>query len=198
MAGPGENKGQAVNMVKPSNNRTNLLGGNTGRGGSSGLTTALSVFPITADLHVPADWADYNGHMNEAYYLVAAARAADRFLEMICAGQEYVSSGKSYFTVESHIRYLAELVSMDRLTITTQVLLGRGRKLHLFHHLWRGGDVLSATVETLLLHTDLASRRSSQPDAHVETALKKIADAHSDQPAEGSGRYVGASIHRAD
>lgn len=171
-------------------------GSRTGPGHEAQSGAGHSVFPVTADRQVPADWTDYNGHMNEAYYLVAAASATDRFLEILGAGKDYVSTGKSFFTVETHIRYLAEILAADRLHITTQVLRGEDRKLHLFHRLWRGDGMLSATVETLLLHADLASRRSSHPDAHVLHAITKFAAAHSARTAGGAGRFVGEKPSR--
>jgi carnitine 3-dehydrogenase len=148
--------------------------------------------PVTACRQVPTSWTDYNGHMNETHYLEAASLATDRFMEMIGANAAYVAAGKSYFTVESHIRYLDEVKAGERLTISTQVLTGAGKKMHLFHRLWRGDGALAATVETLLLHTDLTTRRTSEPDAAVRDALAHFAKAHADLPSEGSGRFVGA------
>ena len=101
--------------------------------------------PVTATRQVPVSWTDYNGHMNEAHYLEAASLATDRFMQMIGADADYVAGGRSYFTVENHIRYLDEIHAGDRLTITTQVLSGQGKRLHLFHRLWRGDDTLAAT-----------------------------------------------------
>ena len=100
---------------------------------------------------MPASYVDYNGHMNEAPYLEVAARASDRLMEMIGADAAYIAGGLSYFTAETTIRYLAEIDIGDRLTVTTQALGGDGRKLHLLHRLWTGGDDPAATVETLIL-----------------------------------------------
>lgn len=153
--------------------------------------------PVTACRQVPTSWTDYNGHMNETHYIEAASLATDRFMEMIGADAAYVAAGKSYFTVESHVRYLDEVKAGDRLTVTTQVMAGAGKKMHLFHRLWRGDGALAATVETLLLHTDLTARRSSEPDATVLAALSHFAKTHADLPAEGSGRFVGAPARPA-
>ncbi|MBM3604889.1 MAG: carnitine 3-dehydrogenase [Alphaproteobacteria bacterium] len=147
--------------------------------------------PITATRQVPVSWTDYNGHMNEAYYLEAASQATDRFMELIGADAAYVASGHSYFTVENHIRYLDEIHAGDRLTITTQVLAGQGKRLHLFHRLWRDNDTLAATVESMLLHTDLSTRRTSEPRAGVSKALTRWVARHAEMPAEGAGRSVG-------
>ncbi len=147
--------------------------------------------PVTAMRQVPVTWTDYNGHMNETHYLEAASLATDRFMEMIGADAAYVATGKSYFTVENHIRYLDEIHAGDRLTVSTQVLAGQGKKMQLFHRLWRGDGTLAATVETLLLHTDLKTRRTSPPDPAVAQALAGWVTRHAALPAEGAGRFVG-------
>ncbi|MEC7962348.1 MAG: thioesterase family protein, partial [Pseudomonadota bacterium] len=78
-----------------------------------------------------------------------------------------------------------------RLQVQTQVLAGQGKKLHLFHML-RSGDQLVATVETLLLHVDLKTRRSCPPAEAVEAQLQAFASAHAKLPTpEGVGRAVG-------
>lgn len=148
--------------------------------------------PVTADRVVPQSWTDYNGHMNEAHYLEAGAAATDRFMELIGADANYIKSGRSYFTVENHIRYLDELVAGDRLVITTQVLKGEGKKLHLFHFLKNGEGALAATVETYLLHVDLDTRASSLPAENVQERLSAFAEAHTGlELPEGAGRSVG-------
>lgn len=146
--------------------------------------------PVTVSRQVPVTWTDYNGHMNETHYLEAASLATDRFMEMVGADAAYVAAGNSYFTVENHVRYLDEIHAGDRLTVTTQVLAGQGKKMHLFHRIWRG-DVLAATVESLLLHTDLTARRTSLPSATVAQALADWAARHAGLEAEGAGRFVG-------
>ncbi|MEM1266466.1 MAG: carnitine 3-dehydrogenase [Pseudomonadota bacterium] len=152
---------------------------------------APALLPVTAERQVPVSWRDYNGHMNEAHYLELGSKATDRFMELIGADAAYVAAGCSYFTVESHVRYLAEVAPGDRLTVTTQVLDGAGKKLHLFHRVERDGTC-AATVETLLLHMDLGTRRTSPPSAEVAANLKAWAAKHAALPLpDGAGRFVG-------
>ena len=102
------------------------------------------------------------------------------------------TAGGSYFTVETHIRYLAELKAGERLTVTTQLLDGKGRKLHLFHNIQGDQDQLAATVETLLLHVDLTTRRTSDPSPEVAAKLASFAAAHASLGTpEAAGRHVG-------
>jgi carnitine 3-dehydrogenase len=147
--------------------------------------------PVTVTRQVPSSWTDYNGHMNETHYLETSSLATDRFMQMIGADADYIASGRSYFTVESHVCHLNEVHAGDRLTVTTQVLAGAGKRLHLFNRIWRD-DVLAATVETMLLHTDLSTRRTSDPDPAVAARLSDWVARHAAMPApKGAGRSVG-------
>jgi carnitine 3-dehydrogenase len=148
--------------------------------------------PITADRQIPVSWTDYNGHMNEAHYLEAGSLATDQFMELIGADADYIASGRSYFTIETHVRYLNELHAGEKLIIRTQVLQGEGKKLHLFHYLYGADDTLAATVETLLLHVDLTTRSSSLPAPDVLEKTQAFHHVHAllEQP-DGAGRFVG-------
>lgn len=151
-----------------------------------------SDLPVTVDRVIPPTWTDYNGHMNETHYLEVGAQASDRFMEMIGADAAYIAGGLSYFTVETHIRHLDEVKAGERMKVTTQVLAGKGKKLHLFHRLEAGDGRLAATVETLLLHVDLTTRRSAAPASHVAEAVEAYAAQHVGLPQpEGAGRAVG-------
>ncbi|MDF1727026.1 MAG: carnitine 3-dehydrogenase [Sulfitobacter sp.] len=147
---------------------------------------------LTARRTVPLDWTDYNGHMTEARYLHAFADATDRFMEMIGCDADYIAKGGSYFTAETHIRHLDEARAGAVIEITTQVILGEGKKMHLWHEM-REGDRLLATGEHFLLHVSLETRKPSPPSPPIEAALVRMAKGHADLPRpEGLGRAIGA------
>ncbi|MCC9624733.1 carnitine 3-dehydrogenase [Thalassospira sp. MA62] len=148
--------------------------------------------PITVDRTIPQSWTDYNGHMNEAHYVEVGTQATDRFMHMIGADEAYVASGKSYFTVENHVCYLAEIVAGDRVSVSTQLINGAGKKLHLFHRLAKADGKVAATIETLLLHVDLTTRRTTEPAGTVAQNLAEIAKVHDAMPKpEQLGRGIG-------
>ena len=145
---------------------------------------------VTVARAVPLDWTDYNGHMNEARYLQAFGDATDRFMEIIGCDAEYIASGGSYFTAETHIRHLDEVRAGARIRVETLCLMGAGKKMHLFHQMFEG-DRLLATGEHLLLHVSLESRRSSPPAGHIAARLAEIAAAHAGLARpDGIGRAV--------
>ncbi|MEM9967921.1 MAG: carnitine 3-dehydrogenase [Pseudomonadota bacterium] len=146
---------------------------------------------LTARRTVPLDWTDYNGHMTEFRYLNAFADATDRFMATIGCDAEYIAAGSSYFTAETHIRHVDEVHAGAVIEITTQVILGAGKKMQLWHEM-REGERLVATGEHFLLHVDLKSRRPSAPGAAVEKALVRFARGHAKLPQpEGLGRAIG-------
>ncbi len=147
----------------------------------------------TARRTVPLDWTDYNGHMTESRYLQAFADATDRFMQIIGCDAEYIASGGSYFTAETHIRHIDEVHAGAVITIRTRVILGAGKKMHLWHEMYEGERLL-ATGEHFLLHVSLETRRPVPPAPVIEAALVRFADGHADLPApEGLGRAIGAS-----
>jgi len=146
---------------------------------------------LTVRRAVPLDWTDYNGHMNEARYLQAFGDATDRFMALIGCDAGYIATGGSYFTAETHIRHVDEAHAGAVIEVRTQVLSGRGKKLHLFHEMYEGARLL-ASGEHFLLHVSLETRRPSEPSGAIVAALGRIAAAHSALPVpEGAGRAVG-------
>ena len=148
---------------------------------------------LTARRTVPLDWTDYNGHMTESRYLHAFADATDRFMEIIGCDADYIRAGGSYFTAETHIRHLDEVNAGAVIEITTQVILGEGKKMHLFHEMREGARLL-ATGEHFLLHVSLETRKPAPPSPEIEAALSRFAKAHAALPRpEGLGRAIGAA-----
>ena len=146
---------------------------------------------LTLDRAVPLDWTDYNIHMNDSRYAQAFSEATDRFMALIGCDAAYIATGGSYFTVETHIRHLAEVTAGTRIRVTTQCLNGVGKKLHLFNRMW-AGDVLLATGEHMLLHVDLATRKSSAPGPVIAARLAQIAAAQAGiARPDGAGAAVG-------
>ncbi|MEZ5535394.1 MAG: carnitine 3-dehydrogenase [Thiolinea sp.] len=145
----------------------------------------------TVSRSVPTDWTDYNNHMNESRYLQVSSEATDAFMRLIGVDAAYVEAGGSYFTVETHIRHLDEVRAQEPITVTTQVLQGEGKKMHLFNRIAHADGRLLATVEHMLIHVSLQTRSSSLPGEAVAAKLAEIAaaQAHLGKPDE-AGRAI--------
>jgi carnitine 3-dehydrogenase len=158
-----------------------------------------AVLPPLADgrlrLHhvlVAPAWIDYNGHMTESRYLEVLADTTDAFLRRIGILGPYIDSGRSYYTVETHIRHLGEARAGDRLVIATRLLGHDGKRLHLFHELMRAeDDTVIATGEHMLLHVDRAVGKSVPAAGEVLAQLDEIAEAQRALAwPEGAGNRV--------
>ncbi len=162
------------------------------RGAAKPAEADLAAPILTLERRVPPDWTDYNNHMNEARYLQCFGDATDAFLRLIGCDAGYIATGDSYFTVETHIRHLAEARADDPVRVLTQVLGGAGKRLHLFHRLHHAGGRLLATGEHMLIHVSLETRAAADPAPPIAEALARIAALHAQlPPPEGAGRAVG-------
>ena len=149
----------------------------------------------TYSTHIPKEWADYNGHMTEARYLDCFSEATTELMSIIGADEEYIAKVGSYFTVETHIRHLDEVLIGERIYSKTQVIYGQNKKLHLFHWLHHNDGRLLATAEHMLIHVDLKTRGASMPSDLVMDRMERIYNAHKKLPEpEGKSRAVGDKV----
>ncbi len=146
----------------------------------------------TLERILPAHYADYNGHMTESRYLECFADATDTLMRMLGVDAAYLENGGSYFTVETHIRHIAEVKTGERIRVTTQLIDGAGKKLHVFHVMHHADGRLLATGEHMLIHVSLQTRAASNPAEPVKSRLAELAAAHAILPApDGLGRAIG-------
>jgi carnitine 3-dehydrogenase len=142
------------------------------------------------EMQISPAWIDYNGHTTESAYLRMAGDATDALLARLGVDASYVAAGGSYYTVETHLRHLSESHADEKVLVSTQVLGADAKRLHLFHRVTRGGDLL-ATAEQMLLHVDTREGRASPAPEDVLARVRTIAAAHASLPVpEGAGRRI--------
>ena len=128
---------------------------------------------------VRPEWIDYNGHMTDAHYLTAFGWTTDALYRYVGVDETYREAGRSFYTVESHVNYFREAKVGDALHFTTQVLGVDEKRLHYFHHMYRGDELL-ATNEQMLLHVDTKAAKACAMPTHVRAALDAITAAHAE------------------
>jgi carnitine 3-dehydrogenase len=141
---------------------------------------------------VRSEWVDYNGHMTESRYLEVLGNATDAFLRHVGFDAAYLAGGHSLYTVETHIRHLAESRAGEPVAADTQVLGADEKRLHLFHTLVRPttGTVL-CTGEHMLVHVDTGAGRACPMVEPVAGLTAAAAGAHAALPwPEGAGRRI--------
>ena len=150
---------------------------------------------LTFETKIPKKWADYNGHMTESRYLECFSEATTEMMVIVGADQDYISNVGSYFTVETHIRHLDEVLIGEKIYAKTQVIYGENKKLHLFHWLYHNDKRLLATAEHMLIHVDLKTRAASVPNELVINRIGLVYGAHKLLPKpEGLSRAIGDKV----
>ena len=124
---------------------------------------------------VEPDWVDYNGHMTEAAYLTAAGWASDALFRYIGDDEAYRAAGHSFYTVETHIHYLLEVVGAraDR-TSPRRCSASTPSACTCVHSMYHGDTgTLLCTAEQMLVHVDMNAGRSAPILPHVAAALAR-------------------------
>jgi acyl-CoA thioester hydrolase len=161
------------------------------------MDTKNAAFAAPYDRHAEAirpEWIDYNGHMNVAFYVLVFDNATDALFEAMDFGAAWRKrSGRSFFAVEAHVRYLAELTLGDEVRVATQILGEGDKRLHYFHTLrHKTTGTLAATMEMLSLHVDLGMRRAIPFADDDRARIAGFAASHAALPIpDGAGRAVG-------
>ena len=133
---------------------------------------------------VRPEWIDYNGHMNVAYYLMAADHAMDAFGAHIGIGESYMqATNRSTFALDTRIIYLRELVLDAPIRVTAQLVAFDAKRIHVCLHLLHGEEGwISALSEWVLVHVDLGARRSAPMPDKTLSKLSDIMAAHESLP----------------
>jgi acyl-CoA thioester hydrolase len=148
---------------------------------------------------VHADWIDYNGHMNVAYYVLAFDHATDAFLDQIGMGQRYLAETHcSVFTAEAHVTYEQEVKLGDPLRFETLVLGADAKRIHYFHRMYHDEQgYLAATNELLILHVDMQARRVVPMPESVRARVDALLASHAalERPPQ-VGRVIGLTAKK--
>lgn len=156
--------------------------------GDGAIEAPLRLYATT----VPADWIDYNGHVNDSRYLLAFGEATDVLLRGIGVDAAYVAARGSYYTVETHLSHLGAAFRGDRIHVTTQIVGVDAKRVQLFHVLARDGDGSPlALAEQMLVHVDAKEQRAVPAPDEIRERLLRIAAAHALLPRpQRAGRSI--------
>ena len=114
--------------------------------------------------------------------MLVFGHATDGVMDAVGIGPEYrMTNDASLYTVEAHVRYLAEVSAGSDLEVRSWVIGATGKLLRIWHELWVDGR-LRATEEVLGVHV-VDGRSAPFPD---EIAARARA-ARVEPPAEAGG-----------
>jgi acyl-CoA thioester hydrolase len=132
---------------------------------------------------VRSEWLDYNGHMHDASYGIVLSDANEELFAALGLSADYrATTGASLYTIESHIRYLAESSLGQTLRATTIVVTADAKKVRLYTELLRGDGQLVATGEFLYLHVDSALGATTPMPSDRQVRVQEMLSAHADLP----------------
>jgi acyl-CoA thioester hydrolase len=128
-------------------------------------------------------WVDYNGHMNEAYYVLVFGDATDAFYDHVGFDSAFRETHRvSAYTLESHISYLMETHEGESLQVATQILGYDRKRVRLHHSMCRGDSEIVAVIELLALHVDKAALKAAPFHPAPMARIAAIGDAHAVLP----------------
>ena len=153
-------------------------------------TAALLRSPL---MDVEAQWTDYNGHLNMAYYNVLFDRGADHGLSALGINLDYVQNRKlTIYTAEIHVCYVRELHQGQKVYATFHLVDFDEKRLHVYQELHHEDGWLAATSEVLSLHIDMSGPKVAPFPEDVLANIKAMAEEHAklERPAR-VGRRIG-------
>lgn len=163
----------------------------------------MSALLSTWQGRVEPAWVDYNGHLNDAYYMVAFSLATDGLMAQVgldAAGR--AATGHTMYTLEVHLNYVQEVHEGVAIEVRTQILGVDAKRVHVFHTLHRQGDgTLLATNEQMLANIDASNAETGPKTAPfapgVAALLVPLAQAHATLPRPANaGRSIALPVSR--
>jgi len=145
-------------------------------------------------LEILGEWADQNGHMNVAYYVLAFDRATDALYDQLGIGWSYLERARrSLFTLAMNVDYVGEVFAGDRVRIVSRLVDCDHRRIHYFHEMQHEAKgYVAASNEILAMHVDMATRKSAPFPTDVHARLAEMKASHAALPlAAQVGRTLG-------
>lgn len=130
---------------------------------------------------IQPDWIDYNGHLRDAYYVVALSAAIDEMMVRWGFDEAYRQATHcTLYTLELHIHYLHEIKATDELSVRTQVLDLDRKRIHAACDFLcpRLLPELAATADLMLLHVQQGEKPRSAsfpPDIQERLQAARLA-----------------------
>ena len=147
----------------------------------------------TLQTPVIKEWIDYNGHLNDANYLVIFTKASDALQDHLGLTLKHIqNTGETLFTVETHLAYVQEIGLGEMVTITTQILETDNKRMRIFHRMFNDQNELLATVEMLFLcYNLLAKKVTNFSDMMVQSITILEADQSQLPWPDSAGKGIG-------
>jgi len=123
--------------------------------------TELPVYHVK----IEPEWIDFNGHVRDAYYGLAASYAVDGLMDHLGLDAAYRESTRcTLCTLEMHIHFLHEVKDSDDLKIFASILDFDRKRIHAgFTFACSRLADPAATADVMLLHVHQGRKPASAP-----------------------------------
>lgn len=144
----------------------------------------LDALGTALTLVAPPDYEDENGHVNVGHYYRLHMQGGDAAFAAYGFDDDYRErTGHSVFSAEHHITFLDESLVGDELSVHLRVLGVGSKALHAQTILVnRSRGTVANTVESLELHVDLTTRRTTPMPPDLVARLEAVCAEHSALP----------------
>lgn len=124
---------------------------------------------------IPDSYSDLNGHMNVRYYLDVQEEAAYAFFTSLGFGEAYTKRERcGFFDVEQHLRYHAEVMVGDTVSVHPRLLARSRSAIHYISYLVNlERERIANSFEVVMIHVDLDTRRPAPLDGAPADALDR-------------------------
>jgi acyl-CoA thioester hydrolase len=130
--------------------------------------TELPVYQVK----IEPEWIDFNGHVRDAYYGLAASYAVDDLMDHLGLDAAYRDRTRcTLYTLEMHIHFLHEVKDSDDLKIITSILDVDRKRIHAgFTYVCSRLADPAAMADMMLLHVHQGQTPASAPLPEAVTA----------------------------
>ncbi len=154
----------------------------------------LQELPVQLEYVVPPEWEDDNGHVNIQYYLRLFELGGWIVLEEFGVDRDWLQANSySFFDLEHHLNYLAEMHVGDRVTTYNRIVGKSDKRFHgMFYIYNESRERLACTLEYVSNGVDMTLRRTAPMPDQLSHGLDALYAKHQQLswPAELCGIIV--------
>jgi len=133
---------------------------------------------------IPRSFLDENQHVNVQYYVHLVERGLGETFRRVGLGQRYAAANEiGNFALEQHIRYLAELLLDDQVSVYIRLVELSPKRAYFIGFLVNDTrEELAATVEVVMMNVDIARRRGAPFPSAAKAKLDELLARHRGLP----------------
>ena len=140
----------------------------------------LSPLPITNEATIDDDYLDSNRHMNVSWYghlFNQATGGMQKWLGFDWSQLQADEAGS--FILEGHIRFLAEVLVDEHVSLYTRLIDRSAKRVHYLHFMFNDDkQMVAATYEKVVAHMDLNTRRMAPFPEPISKKLDEVLALH--------------------